>query len=291
MRLDATISLIIQLFAPNYNCRKIYPSRSAMHSYLVDVARRWQLRGHVRFNSTVRKAAWNGDNEWSVHVDQDMEAGKSKAYTITCSYLISAVGQLHTACVPDIPSFEEYWGKVMHTTNWNEDERLEGRRIAVIGNGAAGVQVVPEVASCAKQLTVFQRSPSWIIPRDSQSLSGLQQILYQYVPPARRYYRSQIFKDQDSRHGMVVNERVREMGTQFSKDFLAHQLPLDPDLRARLTPSYPFGCERVLLSDDFYPAIGKAHVSLETRPIEYITKNGVQVGNTEMPFDMLIFVI
>ncbi|KAK0506884.1 hypothetical protein JMJ35_010584 [Cladonia borealis] len=235
-----------------------------MHSYLVDVARRWQLRGHVRFNSTVTKAAWNGDNERSIHVDQDMEAGKSKAYTITCSYLISAVGQLHTACVPDIPGFEEYRGKVMHTTNWDEDERLEGRRVAVIGYGAAGVQVVPEVASCAKQLTVFQRSPSWITPRDSQPLSGLQ-------------------------HGMVVNERVREMGAQFSKDFLAHQLPLDPGLRARLTPSYPFGCKQVLLSDDFYLAIGKAHVSLETRPIECITKNGVQVGNTEMPFDMFIF--
>ena len=74
---------------------------------------------------------------------------------------------------------------------------------------------------------------------------------------------------------MVVNERVREMGAQFSKDFLARQLPLDSDLRARFTPSYPFGCKRVLLSDDFYPAISKAHVSLETRPIEWITKNGV----------------
>ena len=88
---------------------------------------------------------------------------------------------------------------------------------------------------------------------------------------------------------MVFNERVREMGAQFNKDFLARQLPLDSDLRARFTLSYPFGCKRVPLSDDFYPVISKAHVSLETRLIECITKNGVQVGNTEMPFDMLIF--
>ena len=80
-----------------------------------------------------------------------MEVGKSKAYTIIYSYIVSAVGQPHTAYVPDIPSFEEYGGKVIHTTNWNENERLEGRRVAVIGNGAIGVQVVPEVASCAKQ--------------------------------------------------------------------------------------------------------------------------------------------
>ena len=78
---------------------------------------RWQPRGHVLSNSTVRKAAWNRDNKSSIHVDQDREAGKSKVYTITYSYLISAVGQLHTACAPDIPGFEEYRGKVMHTTN------------------------------------------------------------------------------------------------------------------------------------------------------------------------------
>ena len=88
---------------------------------------------------------------------------------------------------------------------------------------------------------------------------------------------------------MVVNERIREMGAQFSKDFLARQLPLDPNLRARFTPSYPFSCKRVHLSNNFYPAISNAHVSLETRLIECITKNGVQVGNTEMLFDMLIF--
>ena len=195
-----------------------------MHSYLVNVTRRWQVHEHMRFNSTVRKAAWKGDNQWSIHRNQDTEAGNSEAYTITCSYLISTVGQLHTSCVPDILGFKEYRGKVMHTTNWDEDEKLEGRRVTVIGNGATGVQVVPEVTSYAKQLTVFQRSPSWIIPRDSQPLSELQQILYQYVPPARRYYRSQILKDQDSRHGMVVNERVRETRAQFSKDSLARSI-------------------------------------------------------------------
>ncbi len=243
------------------------------------------------FNTAVEKAVWESDNEWSVYKTstQDTEAGKSTAYRISCRYLISAVGQLHTAHVPEIPGLKEYEGKVMHTANWDEDERLEGRRVAVIGNGATGVQIVPEVASRAKHLTVFQRSPSWIIPRNSQALPKIQQILYQYVPAARRYYRSHILKDQDARHGMVVNERDREMGAQFSKDFLTHQLPLDPDLQARLTPSYPFGCKRVLLSDDFYPAISQAHVALETRPIERITKHGVQIENAELPFDLLIF--
>lgn len=156
------------------------------------------------------------------------------------------VGQLDTAYMSDIPGLKEYRGKVVRTANWEEGERLEGRRVAVIGNGATGVQIVPPLASRAKHLTVFQRSPSWIIPRNSQALSRLQQILYFYVPIARRYCRSHTLKDQDARHGMVVNERVREMGAQFSEDFLTHQIPLDSDLRARLTPTYPFGCKRVL---------------------------------------------
>ncbi|KAK3166905.1 hypothetical protein OEA41_010030 [Lepraria neglecta] len=88
---------------------------------------------------------------------------------------------------------------------------------------------------------------------------------------------------------MVVDQRARKMGAQFSKDFLTRQLPFDPDLRARLTPSYPFGCKRVLLSDDFYSAISLAHVALETRPIEYITKSGVQIKSEEVPFDTVIF--
>ena len=245
----------------------------------------------MRFKTVVNKAVWKPDNGWSVYgtCTQDTGAGKSEAFEITCRYLISAVGQLHTAYMPEIPGLNEYRGKVVHTANWDEGERLEGRRVAVIGNGATGVQIVPLVASRAKHLTLFQRSPSWIIPRNSQALSRLQQILYYYVPIARRHFRSHILKDQDARHGMVVNEQVREMGALFSEEFLIHQLPLDSDLRAQLTPTYPFCCKRVLLSDDFYPAISQAHVTLETRQIQRITEDGVKVENAEMAFDLLIF--
>ena len=277
-------------FAPNYISKGAYPSRLELYSYLTDVARQWQLDRHVRFNTTVTKAEWEDDNGWKVlaKFGPEMEAATPEEYEFSCRYLISAVGQLHTPHVPSLLGLEKFTGKILHTALWDEDVKFDGKRVAIIGNGATGVQVIPEVGPRAKQLTVFQRSPSWIIPRGKQSLSKLQHSLYKYVPTAREYYRSRILNDQDARHGIVINEHVREIAARFSRGFLNSQIPLDHDLRTRLTPSYPFGCKRVLLSNDFYRTMQQAHVALETRPILSISKNGVQTENGELPFDLII---
>ena len=172
----------------------------------------------------------------------------------------------------------------MHSAFWDEDEDIEGKGVAVIGNGATGVQIAPEIASRVKQSTVFQRSPRWIILRNDQSLPKLQQVLYKYFPIARRYYRSQIFNDQNASHSMVVDRHIRESGAQFSIELLSDQLPQDHALQAQLAPSYLFGCERVLLSNDFYSTIRQAHVALKTRSIRCITEKGV-----ELPFNLIVF--
>ena len=95
-------------------------------------------------------------------------------YEIAAKYLIFATGQLDTAFIPDFPGLEKYRGKIMHIANWDGNENLRDRRVAVIGNGASGVQIIPEIASSAQSLTVFQRSPSWIIPRNNSPLSRLE---------------------------------------------------------------------------------------------------------------------
>ena len=101
--------------------------------------------------------------------------------------------------------------------------------------------------------------------------------------------RAQILKRQDAVHSVVIDEEARQKATQISKDFMKRQLPSDPALRAKLTPSYPFGCKRVVLSDDFYPAFKRSNVALECRPIDCITENGLRTGDTEWPVDVLIF--
>ena len=269
----------------------MFPSRRELHTYLVDGARQWKLEDHVRCSTVVNKAVWKGNNEWSIQATttQDEKTGPPRAYETNCKYLVTAVGQLHNANIPNFPGLKDFKGKLMHTFEWDEDELIEGKNVAIIGNGATGVQVIPDTTSRAKQLTVFQRSPSWVIPRKAQTLSRVQQTLYRYFPTMRKYYRTQNLDEQDARHAMVVDNDVRALGEEFSKDYLASQVPSNSNLRAQLTPSYPFGCKRVVLADEFYLALNQEHVILETRPIECITRDGIRVEGTATPFDLLIF--
>ena len=145
------------------------------------MARHWKVDQPVRFKSAVEKAVWTDDSIWtilesSLHETEARTQAKSHEYGFSCIYLISAVGQLHVAHVPKLLGSEHFFGRIVHSVFWDEDENLEGKKVAVIGNGATGVQIIPNIALRAKQLTVFQRSPSWIIPRNNQCLSEFQQI-------------------------------------------------------------------------------------------------------------------
>jgi cation diffusion facilitator CzcD-associated flavoprotein CzcO len=242
----------------------------------------------------VEEARWDGaEAKWktSVSLSGQKDSEFSSSYVIKSDFLVSAVGQLNLPRYPDIPGLEDYQGKIMHSARWDWSYDLAGKRIAIIGNGATAAQIAPEVAQLASHLTIYQRTPNWIIPRNDRPVSAFQKALFRWIPPLHKRKRAlqmdfresfiEAFTDKDSGFAHAI----REMCTGAMK---AH-LPNNPELWDTLTPKYAPGCKRVIITDDYYPTLARDNVSLETRSITSITDSGIEVdGEDEQEYDLIV---
>ena len=162
----------------------------------------------------------------------------------------------------------------MHTAQWDHSIDLAGKKVAVIGTGASGVQVVPELAKIAERVTVFQRTPPWMVPKDDRPYSATELARFRRNPLAVRRTRWQIWKFQHDNTATFADDPVVTARTQIATSFLERTVA-DERLRGALTPDYPFRCKRVLLGDEYYRALQQDHVELVTDPIDRITETSV----------------
>jgi len=243
----------------------------------------------------VVEACWDdNNNKWRTLIKrfgQEKEMGED--YTVTSDFLVSAVGQLNTPKYPQITGLEAFEGKTMHSARWDWDYNIQGKRVGIIGTGATAAQIIPEIAQHTSQLTVFQRTPAWVMPRHDKPISKTRQAVYRYVPFARRRYRAKLmdFREsvfeasvlpQSARHSHIAN---------VSRSHMLTQLPscASTKLRAALTPNYPFSCKRIIVSDDFYPTLLHDNVKLENSPISEVTPTGIKMADgTHHDLDLLI---
>ncbi|KAJ5635853.1 uncharacterized protein N7484_009166 [Penicillium longicatenatum] len=291
---DVWSTLYSYSFEQNPNWTRDYPGQEELHAYLVRTAEKYGLYKHIRFNSTVEEARWNDTEcKWEVGVkvtgQKDSEFADS--YTINSQFLISAVGQLNAPQEPNIPCLHEFQGKMMHTARWDWSYDLKNKRVAIIGNGATAAQIVPEIVTEVSHLTIFQRTPNWVTPRLDAPVSPLQQALLTYIPPLRWRKRSLQMDYRETFHGAIFdNDSAFAQGLRDSStNHLKAQLADHPELWDKLTPNYAPGCKRVIISDDYYPALARDNVNLETRPITRITERGIEVdGDGEQEYDLII---
>lgn len=161
-------------FEPNPEWTREYPGQEEIHQYLKKVCHKWGLYSYIRFNTQVEEARWQEQSkEWFtfVKVTGGKAAEFGESYTIKSSYLVSAVGQLNTPRWPDIPGKDDFKGTMMHSARWNWNKPIAGSKLGIIGNGATASQIIPEVAKTVEKLTIFQRTPNWVVPR---AVSGSQ---------------------------------------------------------------------------------------------------------------------
>lgn len=262
--------------------------------YLRSVAAKWNLYRYARFNTAVEGATWDDEEKrWKVSIKvlggKDSEYNSS--YTMTSDYLVSGMGQLNEPHYPNILGLDSFGGKVIHSARWDWTYNLEGKRIGIIGNGATAAQAIPELAELAESLVVFQRTPNWVVPRMDRAITPLRQKLYNVIPPVRQLYRAALMDFRESLHesiskpgseSAILTERAHKM-------LMETQLPNRPDLWEKLTPKYPTGCKRVIISDDIFPALGLPNVTLETNAIEAVTPKGIMIKDEkEYEFDLII---
>jgi cation diffusion facilitator CzcD-associated flavoprotein CzcO len=200
------------------------------------------------------------------------------------------MGALHVPSFPAIPGLDRFAGPSFHSSAWNHDVDLEGKRVAVIGTGASAIQFVPQIAKRVGQLHLFQRTPAWILPRMDFPLSEKWRNRFRTLPLLRWAFRQLLFWRQEVRvFAFLGNQTLRRMFEKFGRGHLARQVK-DPKLQSALAPNYHLGCKRILVSDDFYPSLNRSNVELVSDPIEEVREHSVVTKDgTERPVDVLIY--
>ncbi|CAN5633861.1 NAD(P)/FAD-dependent oxidoreductase [soil metagenome] len=269
-------------FAQNPEWSDTFSPQPEIWAYLQDVASREGVLPHCRFDHVVTEARWDDhERRWHVRTSQG---------TYTAEVLVSGVGGLSEPKTPDLPGIDAFEGTAFHSATWDHDHQLAGERVAVIGTGASAIQFVPEIQPEVGHLTLFQRTPPWIMERRSRAFSKTERFLFRHVPGAQRLARAGVYWGRElSVFGFAKNPKILKRAERFAKAHLDAAVT-DPELRRKLTPSYTMGCKRILLSNDYYPALTQPNVTVETSGIaEVKARSIVTTDGTEHPVDTIIF--
>ncbi|GAB3464522.1 NAD(P)/FAD-dependent oxidoreductase [Kineococcus endophyticus] len=256
-------------FAPDPGWSRVFAPGAEVQRYLRACAR--EVTDHLRLGCEVLDAAWDARGEhWSL---------TTSTGPVRARVLVLAAGRLTEPRIPDVPGLGEFGGPVVHTSRWDHGLDLTGRRVGVVGTGASAVQVVPELAGRAAHVDVFQRSAAWIVPRGDRPFSPAERAGFARDPETARRLREDVFTDME--RGLAARrldpgalEALRRSATEH----LQAQVT-DPGLRAALTPDYEIGCKRVLLSDEFYPALGRPDVRLVPSAVRSVAPGSVTTAD------------
>ena len=255
-------------FAPKADWSRLYAKQPEIEAYLRGVGESHGLMPLIQLGTTFQGATWDEARAvWQVETDRG---------PIVARAVVSGMGGLHHPAYPDIPGRDSFAGHAFHTAAWDHSVDLAGKRVGVIGTGASAVQVVPELAGLAGHLALFQRTPPWIMPKHDHAIAERLQARYRRVPFARRLERARLFWLHEIRAllGFTKVSKLTGQAEGLARRHLAKAVP-DRALRAKLTPNYRLGCKRVLISDDYYPALQRPNVTLETGSIARITPAGI----------------
>jgi cation diffusion facilitator CzcD-associated flavoprotein CzcO len=254
-------------FAPNPNWSRTYPLQPELSEYLRDCADRFGVRSHLRLGCAIERAEWDEEESvWRL----DTTAGPYSARV-----LIAAPGPLSEPSLPQLPGIDEFRGAMYHTARWNHDHDLTGRTVAVVGTGASAIQTVPRIQPIAKRVTVFQRTPPWVVPHRDRPISEFERGVYRRRPALQKLVRSTVYLSRELLvPGLAYRPQLMSAIQRMAEAHLAKQVP-DADLRAKLTPDYVLGCKRILPSNDWYPAITRPNVEVVPSAVTEVRPDGV----------------
>ncbi len=282
-------------FAPKSDWTRRYAEQTEILTYADRLVRRYRLGPHLRLGTTVTGAELDeASGQWRVTVSPTPAVtGDTPGRTeeITADAVIFACGQLNRPHIPDLAGLEEFRGPTWHSARWDHDVDLAGRRIGVVGSGASAIQFVPPVAAVASQLTIFQRTPNYVAPKNDRPYGTRARWLFEHVSAWERAYRWWIYWSLEFRWIWFRKDSWagRKLGELFAKginaDVVSERLPAHAVL-----PDYPVGCKRILISSDWYPALMRPNVEVVDQPIDHIEADAVVTADGQRrPVDVLIF--
>lgn len=270
-------------FEPQADWSRMYASHAEIQAYLVRCSHKYGLREKTWFGAALTEARFDEQRElWCVST--------STGRQFTTRVLVTAMGALSRPAIPQLPGIERFEGKVFHSARWDHSFDTAGRRIAVIGTGASAIQFVPRLQASAEQVLLFQRTPAWVLPKADRPFTSTELERMRRIPGYRRLFRWLIYWRQEfTGLGFLgapsLMAKAQSMATRFLKKHIK-----DPALRERLLPRYTMGCKRVLLSNEYYPALAQPNVQVHGMDaLEGVTEGGVRVQGREVPVDAIIY--
>jgi len=268
-------------FAPNTQWSHFYSPQPEIQDYLRRCARDTGLLPHIRWNTELQAASWSDEEQcWHLTTSQG---------PLAADILILGQGPLNEPSLPAIPGIDLFEGVIFHSSRWNHGYDLTNKRVAVIGTGASAIQFVPQIQPKVSRLFLFQRTPPWIVPRLDHPIPAWKQSMFRLLPFTRQLVRARIYTRQEiTALALVYRPKLLEQGMRIAREHLERQVP-DPVLRAKLTPHYTMGCKRILVSDDFYPAVCQSNVELITEGIREVRAHSIVTADgTEREIDAII---
>jgi cation diffusion facilitator CzcD-associated flavoprotein CzcO len=255
-------------FAQRRDWSRLCSPRGEIHGYLHAVARDRGVEKLIEYERSVSSCTWDEHRlRWTV------TAADGASYHADA--IVLATGQLHQPSYPRIDGLETFAGHSFHSSRWDHQYPLAGRRVAVVGTGASAVQFVPEIAPKVRHLSVFQRTGNWFLPRRNRRYPAPVKAAIERVPGLQAMRRRFVFDYGEALTLAIRHPRtVGLIGAARSAAFMRYQLR-DPELRRRVWPDYTFGCKRVLFSSYYMPALQRANVDLVTGPIAHAEERGL----------------
>jgi cation diffusion facilitator CzcD-associated flavoprotein CzcO len=270
-------------FEPNPDWTRRFSKQPEILEYLKFCVQKNQLEPYIQLNTEILGIVFNQEKGFYTITDA---IGKQT----TARMVVAGLEPLNRPQIPDFEGLENFKGTVFHSSNWNHDYDLRGKRVAVIGTGASAIQFIPEIAEGVGKLYVFQRTAPWVIPKPDGEFSGFTKSLFRKLPFVRTAYREFLFwLNELIGLSFIGNKTIGKLARLQGEHHLKNQVK-DPNLREILRPKFQIGCKRILVSDNYYPTIQKSHIQIVTSEIEKILANEILCKDgSKQEVDAIIF--
>ena len=273
-------------FAQKSDWPKLYSGGSDIQAYLEDVSEKSGIIRLCQFHTEITGATYQ-NYEWVVSLTDASGHNKEEKF----DYIISGLGGLHSPAYPNVPGLEDFKGASFHTAKWDHNVDLTGKNVAIIGNAASAVQAVPEIDDKVASLTIFQRTPNWMMDRDNKEYSGRALKLMRLLPiiPLLKRLRIFLWAEFVLHPAFRENSFMQKLARMRAEAFLRQEVK-DPELLSKLIPDYSVGCKRGLFIDSYLQSLQKDHVQLVNRAVKAVTKNGItDADDKSRNFDVIIY--
>jgi len=268
-------------FFPNPEWTRTFARQPEIRAYLEATADRYRLRDRIRFGVHVVGAEWDG-TAWDVRT--------SDGETLRARFVLFGTGALHDPAVPDLEGLDRFAGPAFHSAQWDHSVDLRGKRVAVIGTGASAIQFVPAIAPDVAHLTLFQRTAPWVLPKPDRPIPEGRRRLFRRFPLLQRLQRLSLYWRHEALVAGFMHPAIMKLVQRLGLLYLRRVFAGDAELRRRVTPTFTMGCKRILMSNDYYPALRRENVSVETAGIERVTERGVVTADgVEHEVDVIVF--